>query len=105
MQADIHDEKDRDVALKAYHEKMANQTHIGDVSVNLQSYLNNKYAINETINQGGENTDGVYATTMILQFADKLEKIVREDVKSGRTDINSAMFNKNYGLLLNDDEK
>jgi len=50
LQADIHDEKDRDVAIKAYHEKMANQTNIGDVSVNLQSYLNNKYAINETIN-------------------------------------------------------
>jgi hypothetical protein len=42
---------------------------------------------------------------MMLQFVDKLEKIVREDVKSGRTDINSAMFNKNYGGLLNDDEK
>jgi len=42
---------------------------------------------------------------MMLQFADKLEKIVREDVKSGRTDINSAIFNKNYGGLLNDDEK
>lgn len=50
LQADINDEKDRDVALKGYFEKMANQTHTGDVSVNLQSYLKNKYAINETFN-------------------------------------------------------
>jgi hypothetical protein len=42
---------------------------------------------------------------MMLQFAEKLDKIVREEVKSGRTDVNSAMFNKNYGGLLNDEEK
>jgi hypothetical protein len=50
LQADVHDEKDRDVALRSYYEKMANQTHTADVSINLQPFLNNKYALNETVN-------------------------------------------------------